>query len=420
MTLNAEQQKIYDSVTGLVKGAVLIKGFAGTGKTYLAKHIIDEFINQNKTVTCLAPTHQAKLQLQSNIKERSKLKFTTVASFLNVKLQKNKMTGRKEFTDGSVNKSKVTDVIIVDESSMLTEKQVFNLLKLQTKSLVIFIGDFNQLPPVNSENGEVYFNSLITYELLNQQRNSGEILAMCNILRQKVLYPTETVENVVVLDSSDELFENLMMVLEYDADPYKTSYLGYTNATVNNYRNKIHKELYGDDNFHCGQFVRLETPTKTGTIGEVYVITNIKKEKVNLFGEIDFDGYHAVISNIITGLSEDIICLNYNDQDDVMECLEGLYKEAEDAFMKFQKQKNPDRKKLAKLNWEDIIKTIETTEKISMLSSPYALTVHKSQGRTIDNVFLDVPDIRKYGGNIKKKLLYVGASRAKECLVTIK
>ena len=420
MSLNSEQQQIFDSVTGLVKGAILIKGFAGTGKTFLAKEMIDEFINQNKSVTCLAPTHQAKLQLQSNIKERAKLKFTTVASFLNVKLQKNKMTGRKEFTDGSINKSKVTDIIIVDESSMLTDKQVYNLLRLQTKALVIFIGDFNQLPPVKSENGEIYFNTLITYELLNQQRNSGEILSLCNTLRQKVVYPTDTIENLVVLDSADELFDNLMMVIEYDPDPYKTSYLGFTNMSVNNYRNKIHNKIYGDDNFHCGQFVRLETPTETGTIGEIYVITNIKKETVNLFGEIDFDGYHAVIANIITGLEENIICLNYNDQDDVEECLEGLYREAEDAFFKFQKQKDPNKKKLAKMDWEDIIKTIETTEKIVMVSSPYALTVHKSQGRTIDHVFLDVPDIRKYGGDIKKKLLYVGASRAKECLITIK
>ena len=59
-------------------------------------------------------------------------------------------------------------------------------------------------------------------------------------------------------------------------------------------------------------------------------------------------------------------------------------------------------KKLAKLDWEDIIKTIETTEKLVMVSSPYALTIHKSQGRTIDNVFLDVPDKRVLSRQFEK------------------
>lgn len=420
MSLSKEQSEIFTNIIEKEKGCCLLKGYAGTGKTFLAKEIIEYFLSINKSVTCLAPTHQAKLQLRSNFKQKNNLKFGTVASFFNVKLKKNSISGKKEFTDGDVDFSKKTDVIIVDECSMLTEKQVEKFLKLRYKSLIIFIGDFNQLPPINTVNGEKYFSKMNTYELTTQFRNSGEILKLCDNLRHKVLYPTESIENIVVTNNEDELFESIKNEIKNNEDPYKTSYLGFTNKSVNNMRNKIHRHLFNDDEFHVGQYLRLETPTTNGTIGEIYIITELKKQKLTLFNNIQLDGYSLTIVNLLTEKSEFITCLNYLDQDDIEECLKELYVEAEAKYNIMNKEKNKDLKNMLKIDWQKTLDMIRTTDSLTFVSSPYALTIHKSQGRTIDNVFLDIPDIRRYGGTNKKKLLYVGVSRAKERLVTIK
>ena len=67
MKLGSQQQEALDSILKFVKSKKLsftLSGYAGVGKSFLTKIIIDELEKLNKSVTICAPTHKAKIVIE--------------------------------------------------------------------------------------------------------------------------------------------------------------------------------------------------------------------------------------------------------------------------------------------------------------------------------------------------------------------
>lgn len=178
MTLSPEQESAMDLVFRWLDGKLIseepwmfyLGGFAGTGKTTLTQEIINRL---PQPPLCLAPTGKAASVLQ---KKLTNAMVTTIHSALYkpvmpstaqldalmlqlkanpgvrelveaLKEEKQRLSRQKlSFTDNQMKEIAPGDLVIVDESSMVTAKMAGDLRATGAK--VLFVGDPGQLPPV--------------------------------------------------------------------------------------------------------------------------------------------------------------------------------------------------------------------------------------------------------------------------------
>lgn len=116
-------------------------GYAGTGKTTLAKEIAN---NVNGVVLFAALTGKAALVLR----KKGCIGATTLHSLL-YHAENNPVTGELVFTKNMHSPVRTADLVIIDEVSMIDNDLANDLLRFGTKVLVL--GDPAQLPPISGQ-----------------------------------------------------------------------------------------------------------------------------------------------------------------------------------------------------------------------------------------------------------------------------
>ncbi len=155
MELTEEQNFAMKKI--LMGESIFITGPGGTGKSLFIKHVVNYFKDIKKKFQVCALTGCAAVLLECGAK--------TLHSWGNLGLAKgdNDYIARKISRDKHKSKNwKYIDVLIIDEVSMLSQK-VFNLIDTIARKCrnndkpfggiqLIFCGDFYQLPPVGDNN----------------------------------------------------------------------------------------------------------------------------------------------------------------------------------------------------------------------------------------------------------------------------
>jgi ATP-dependent exoDNAse (exonuclease V) alpha subunit len=136
-------------------GFLLVKGKAGTGKTYIVQRIIEQLLFQSYGRVCmLAPTGQAvKICRDSADYYNTNLSYATLHSAFGLipKKDGDKLIFVKN-SFASVLADRV-DVLFIDEVSQLEDRLFFLLMdKVEDGMKVILIGDEHQVPPINHNN----------------------------------------------------------------------------------------------------------------------------------------------------------------------------------------------------------------------------------------------------------------------------
>ncbi|HBG5345804.1 TPA: ATP-dependent RecD-like DNA helicase [Clostridioides difficile] len=126
-------------------GVLIITGGPGTGKTTTINAIIDIFENNGKSVTLAAPTGRAAKRMSETSDKEAK----TIHRLLEMGFSTDDdLTFFKDEED-PIN----SDVIIVDEVSMVDIILMYNLLRaIKLGTRVILVGDSDQLPSVGAGN----------------------------------------------------------------------------------------------------------------------------------------------------------------------------------------------------------------------------------------------------------------------------
>jgi len=181
-------------------------GYAGTGKTTLAKHFAKDVMGQ---VTYLAYTGKAALEMRKKGCDDA----TTIHSAIYRAIE-DPVTGIFEFELNRTSDIAYSKLIIVDEVSFVGETLAKDLMSFGIKILVL--GDPAQLPPIGEDG--YFINSEPDYFLteIHRQAQDNPIIWMSMQVREgKILKPGDYGSSKVVLRKemgSDFMQENALSV----------------------------------------------------------------------------------------------------------------------------------------------------------------------------------------------------------------
>lgn len=168
-------------------------GFAGTGKTTLARHVAD-MVEGN--VIFGAFTGKAALVMRQSGCEGAR----TIHSLI-YKTFTNKATGKPVFTLNVSSEAHNADLIIIDECSMVDDRIARDLLFF--KKPILVLGDPGQLPPIH---GEGFFTSGepdIMLTEIHRQARDNPIIRLATQIRGKSMPDFGSFGQSVVTDSLD-------------------------------------------------------------------------------------------------------------------------------------------------------------------------------------------------------------------------
>ena len=422
-----------------------LKGYAGTGKTYLLKYFIKHVVNRAFTIT--APTHKALRVLEEHINIKGK----TLQSLHGLKPDvdmANFDIDNLNFNAIGLPKMQNYSLVIIDESSMIN-KDLFELNRRRAKEYgtkVLYVGDPLQLPPVNEKESEVFNNVKTVIELTKivRQGKDNSLLDLFELLRDDIRNNTSTCLTHMVNHPDGisngvgykmvRLGEYKDLMLEYyNSDNFFSNLnyvrsMAYTNIMTNTWNNFIRNNIFttqgnsiiAEDLLTAYKTLVDDNNAPIITNSEDYIINQITPYR----NEYKINVNCVILKSSFDLRTTDMLqIVEHNDLDNMAHYTELLTKLRSNAirtggkkgwypYYKFKNQV---------LCMQDL--QIAGKKLPKEIDYGYTLTTHKLQGSTFENVFIDGFDIcqpmTKYGRtmpneiNLRNRLLYVALSRAK-------
>lgn len=357
-----------------------ITGPAGVGKTEVIRAIAEDFANKcnalnkltgdnfNYSLVITATTNKAVDALNS--KQFQGHRPITIYSALGIRPYNGKLVRTNKSISNKV-------MFIIDESSYLDDEMIKIIDSCTDDTCkVIFVGDPYQLAPVGYTHAPVFDLDIDTVNLTEIMRQSKDnpIQALSLALREFVKggpLPELKTDNkhLFLLKDEDTFIDTLIDSFNQGR---KAKFIGFTNQLVINANNIVKAELEISeamkvgDTLVCNKFLpHRVAPIKTDsevTIQHIESPTSI-------------NGYTGNYVTLTTGLR--IFC-----------------PEDKTLFTKSNPHPIPE-------TWGD-------------LRAGYACTIHKSQGSTYQDVFINLDELNNLDDATLSRLLYVAVSRASD------
>lgn len=404
MTLNYEQKKFAERVFAGDFLNLILSGEAGTGKTYTLAEIISELALQDKDICISAPTHAALNTIRAKFEDKvintGNITFATVASILSRFGFRTKF-GDTAFASPNAKRLQGYDLVVVDEFSMIGEKEQIQLLNCDIPT--IFTGDLAQLPVVMQKKPEWVNNpKLETFNLTKQERQLGIIHKLALKCRESIYLPSAIdtkAGTVEIALTKDELLSKMLTKMKH-ADKVEYAnfrYLSYRNEEVEYANNFFHQQLFGNDPFYVGEYImtrQTNSSVYNGQISAIKEIVSIKESE--LYGVKEY--YLLLDTDVIVRVLSPADSKKIHNK---CEYLKVLIRRAHES-------KNYD-------GMQSLLKELELLENTWVnWTYCFSTTVHKSQGSTIPHVFVDIQSFKRASN--KRALLYVAISRASETI----
>jgi hypothetical protein len=390
-----------------------LSGYAGTGKSFLMIRFIKWLREQGFTFIAACPTNKAAKNLSKLADEELlDLEVKTVAQLLRQQPELNEDTGKEEFICNGEPDFTGYNIVIIDEFSMVSRDnfaEIVNAVSLSLLTKVVFVGDPAQLPPINEDKPIVSTSELIErHANLNEIiRYDGELAKVAERIRNGQFnynFTTSADKTILVIPQSEwldraiELFESG----EYRQNPDYVRFLAWRNRTVDALNKFVRNKLWGEialpyvpgDRLIARKPIFRTIPGGKGKNKWRILINNSEEAEVidsaQLF-ELVFQKqnyqYWSVRVQPEIGKPQTLSILH--------SCSIQLHKEQIKYFA-------------AHKQWNYYF---DLSRMFDDIGYAYALTTHKAQGSTLDNVFLDFGDMKISGD--RQKLLYTALTRTK-------
>lgn len=382
MTLDLNPQ--FEKALDLLKQGkehLFITGKAGTGKSTLLNHFCKTAKEQP---VILAPTGVAALNVYGQ----------TIHSFFNfyIDVTPEKILNKK-IRPRSTKIYKNTKTIVIDEASMLRADlldciDIFLRMYGNNESLpfggvqMVFIGDLYQLPPVVSKDEKKAFNSIYQSPYFFSARSIEQIdlniIELNKIYRQKdqdFIDLLNRIRNKTIDQNDLDILNNRLSSEPIESDKF-TINLTTTNKSADSINesklNELHTKQYISDAYITGDFGKEYYPTSTELKfkkdAQIMLLNNDSKNRwVN--------GSIGVIKSIKhDDEGEQYLEVILNNLNRVVD----VYPHTWDVYKFFINEKN----------------VLDSKSVGSFTQYPFrlawAITIHKSQGKTFDNVIIDL------------------------------
>ena len=438
ITLNEGQQYALEQIKKFLndkkKKFFCLSGSAGSGKTTIAKSAIENY----KGIVCVtAPTHKAV----KVIRQATGIESVTLHSLLGLKPDMN----LEEFSEknliftacsGINGDSNVYDLVLIDEASMISSA-LLQLIKMRIKK-VIFMGDPMQLPPVKESTSFVFNDTEIdVIKLTKVERQSGDnpLLGLYSIILKNIdsevdrYEKTSKIDNGIGYDFITDKYRFVSAMRDsFTENRLENKIICYTNQRIAIWNSFIRRLISGLDSDSKIDHVSVgdilmgyrtirkdkEVLIQNSLDYEVVSVSNGKKIYTIFYDnenrEVQISGFWVVIKDIDSEIQKKIFIVSPEAYKDYLIEERRLTSEAKSA-----KSDRGQKWKRYFMFKDEFFILGNCDGCVKDLDFAYAITCHKSQGSTYENVFVDMADInRNQVSKERNRLKYVALSRPKK------
>lgn len=407
ITLNHDQEaaksRLLTYLEDPVATRIILTGSAGTGKTSTIIQVMKDIkqleklsdlvdtkaVNTKWFIT--ATTNKAKQALQVGLRD---IEVTTIHSFLGLGMYKGNLVKR-----GKAKSEGRKAIVVIDECSYVDNKLLGYINELPDNVKVIYLGDRNQLTPVRYTHCPVFEQGYELLELTTPVRQSGapEIAKLCELFKQYIQtdggvpFPRITLSSEIQHLSSEDFRAKLEDVfITNNESTLNNRVLSYANSVVIGHNTRLFGLANGRTQLLAGDTVINNHYVKAIKTDEEVIILDKAVYNTQI---PDCDGYIYTIQ----GFSKAVEVLVPEHPKKALKTLEGI----------LELDKHPYKGEAGKLY-----------DTVADLRPMYASTVHKSQGSTFENVYIDLNSFAGVRGDVAlARLLYVAISRASKQVI---
>lgn len=410
VTPNEDQQAAIAKLLAYVSDAdpetefFVLQGYAGTGKTFIMREVVARCVKSFVKFAFTAPTNKAAKELRKATGEAC-----TIFSLLGLRIDKSgevkELVAGKAPTDLSD-----IDVIVLDEGGM-ANKYLFAVLVEKCRQYnvkLILIGDAAQLPPVGEPHSPVW-DLPINVSLTKVMRHDNQILSLVTEIRNIVNSPCPSINIRSNHSNGEGVWKQSKMEFKQSiytaaangafADGLSSKVIAWRNDRVAEYNDIIRSAVFGaeaqrgfylpgDRIVAAAPCLRADDPLMT--TDEEAIVESV----INCTHPLE-SKYAAIELKCRTEQNKVVRLL-------VIHPASKQQYENDSQNMAHAAKANP---KLWKKFWAH-------KDLFHDLKYAYALTTHRSQGSTYENVWVDYQDIL-LNRNRKEafQCLYVACSR---------
>lgn len=475
---DAEQVIALNKLVGFAlrgTGEILLSGKPGSGKSLIISQLISFLNNKRYQFACCAPTHKAKTNLEELSHQKCFTLHEILRLQPNIEILKLDFKKLEFIIDKKA--LILPKLLIIDECSMINDdmyKYLHEYLVKKKHIKIIYIGDIKQLSFVSDNEhtrGQVskVFSIKNKIELLkvHRQKETSPILKILDKLRN-------TPEFGIIPDikSSEGSIINYNSITPFVLDAAKTfkkaianhdfnsiKIACYTNKRLETYNDVIRKVLYGKN---CSEYMPGEILTaydnmkvdvneevvELGFIPEELKESHSKSSKHKIYNSMDYEvievidftrpadnlfplplpGYLLTLKDHVYNIDFSIFILTKNMPTDTYTRLADLIDDVRYKAISIDKNTKVKSDVIErKVLWRrffimsdsfvspiDLVTSDGRTIKKAGFKYGYAITCHKSQGSSYDNIFIDMSDIKKCRvPEEMRQLQYVALSRTR-------
>ena len=424
----------------------VMKGFAGSGKTYLSMKFLGKVDELGLCWTVVAPTHKAVGVLREGLKRESIQPTwfpSTIHRLLRLKLKRQADVEICEKTDQTENSLENLGLVLIDEASMIDSKLLEITLECArcNSTRLVFVGDPAQLPPVGESSSSVFLmKRAVNTELREVVRHQGPVLKLANIIRdgkipcnQPPILPVINSKkgNVGILDRNSwlEKAKSSLRLSSLEDDHDRARILCYTNRIVDNLvphaRRAIHGEMADQYQVLPGEVL----------ISRKAVMANASLNEDELGEEPDIlisSNREMVVEDVIPN-SFDLASLGiYQDFENPLPVVETQIAKVSCDEKEFSLRLIPQIGSKSRVDLDLSLNVLSNLarergkknsasmwklfffirDSFASLGPASVLTIHRSQGSTFGEVFITSDVFWPKDIEFRKRLVYVAVSRA--------
>ncbi len=430
----------------------VLSGYAGSGKTFLSTRLLQEVEASGLCWTVVAPTHKAVGVLRRHL-ELVGLQPTwypsTIHRLLRLKLKRQGDLERCEETEQTATALEHLGLVLIDEASMVDSTLLEIALRCAHpfRTRLVFVGDPAQLPPVGEAVSPVFALGRASRADLRQVvRHQGPVLRLATGLRQgnlpcrrpPALAARRTAAGMVCSLDRPEWLAAAQAALRrsHETDnPDLARILCYTNRSLEQLvpiaRRALHGEMADQLPVLPGEVLitraavmapacregaeAAEEPDMVLGSNRELVVRDVKPERCDLaefgvgFGSLD--GLGAPVIDTLTAsveAGETQLALR------LLPPLGSAARASLDAVLQgLRLQAREAGKRDGRALWR---RYFLLRDAFASLGPAAVLTVHRSQGSTFGEVFVDADVFWPKDDTLRRQLVYVAVSRASQAV----